>query len=132
MRRRNALLLVGAFGVAGCRTPTVSPNPPDTSVSANEEQTISLSVMSGRPQPPPQDFGVRVGTPVTVRVVGLGPARAAVFGPDGMPVATVDAPLRQEGGIIGTEQRFTPGAAGSYRIEHAEVAGLVLARLNAS
>lgn len=46
--------------------------------------------------------------------------RVDVFAPDGSRVPTTDA---SDG------QRFTPATAGTYRVEHAEVSGLVLANV---
>jgi hypothetical protein len=132
MNQRGALLLTSVVSLVACRAPAPSANQPDDSMTPKENQPIVILVMSGRPQPPPQDFAVRIGAAVTLRVVGLGPARAAVFGPNGARVTTVETPVLGEGGVIGTEHRFTAGAAGDYRVEHAEQAGLVLARLHAS
>jgi hypothetical protein len=55
-----------------------------------------------------------------------------IFAPDGSRVATNDTPLLSDGSIVGTEQRFTPRVQGTYRVEHAEATGLVLAQLDAS
>lgn len=95
-------------------------------------QVVSVVVFSGREAPPAKHWPVRVGVPVTVQLEGLGPPRALVFGPDGARVPTRDAPLVRDGRVVGTEQSFTPSAAGAYRAEDAEGAGTVVARIDAS
>lgn len=92
---------------------------------------ITLKVYSGRAQPPPETTAVRVGAEVTLRVLGLGPARARVFGPDGVEAATRDVPYAEHGAIVGTEQRFVAVQAGQWRLELAEAPGLVLGYLDA-
>jgi hypothetical protein len=84
------------------------------------EQRVDVFVTSGRPQPPPQDVVVRTGDPVVVHAEGLGPPRVVVFGPDNAPVATTD---------VANGQRFTPSAAGKYRVELDGAGGLVLANV---
>lgn len=115
---------------ASCRNASTSVGPSESGASSHDEQIVTVFVSSGRPQPPPTEWALRVGVPVTVRTEGLGPPRVAVFGPDGTRTATVDAPLLEDGGVVGTEQRFTPRATGAYRLEHADVSGLVLARMD--
>jgi len=90
---------------------------------------IEVAVFSGRPQPAAREEVVAVGAVVVLHVVGLGPARARVIGPDGAEIATEDVPLHGDAGVIGTEQRFTPRAPGVHRVEHAEVSGLELVHL---
>jgi hypothetical protein len=85
--------------------------------SMASEQKVDVFVMSGRPQPPPQDVAVKSGEPVVVHAEGLGPPRVVVFGPDNAPVATTD---------VAHGQRFTPTAPGKYRVELDGAGGLVL------
>ena len=98
---------------------------------AGNSVVIPLKVYSGRKEPPPETTGVRVGTEVILRVQGLGPARARVFGPDGADAPTRDAPYQEGGNVVGTEQRFVVGSVGRWRVEHAETPGLVLAYVEA-
>jgi hypothetical protein len=81
------------------------------------EQRVDVFVMSGRPQPPPEDVSVRMGDPVVVHAEGLGPPRVVVFGPDNAPLSTTD---------VANGQRFTTNAAGKYRVELDGAGGLVL------
>ena len=109
MRAVVSLLSLSSLLVPLAACGTATPPPAD--------QRVDVAVMSGRPQPPPQDVGVRSGVPVVVHAEGIGPPRVVVFAPDGSKVPTTD---------VGSGQRFTPSTAGTYRVEHAEVAGLVL------
>ena len=83
----------------------------------NTEQRVDVKVMSGLPQPPPQDVAVRTNEPVVVHAEGLGPPRVLVFGPDNAAVPTSDT---------ANGQRFTPAAPGRYRVELEGAGGLVL------
>lgn len=88
--------------------------------STMSEQRVDVMVTSGRPQPPAQEVAVRAGEPVVVHAEGLGPPRVIVFAPDGALVPTTD---------VASGQRFVPSAPGTYRVEHAEAPGLVLANV---
>ncbi len=94
-------------------------------------QVVSIDVFSGRPQPPPAESSVRVGVVVAVRLIGLGPPEALVIAPDGSPVETVSLPVKKDGDVVGSEQRFTPRVGGIFRVVESS-SGLDLARLNAS
>lgn len=94
-----------------------------TEASAPAPVVLSLVVYSGRPQPPPETTAVRIGTEVTLRVQGLGPARARVFAPDGTETPTRDT---------GADQHFTPSSPGKWRIELRDATGVVLAYVDAT
>lgn len=96
-----------------------------------ETQVVALVVLSGRPQPAPEVRAVRVRVPVVVRTQGRGPPRVVVEGPDGAGVTTADAPFVRDGATTGTEQRFTPVAAGAYRLVLGDSPTTVLAILDA-
>jgi hypothetical protein len=81
------------------------------------EQRVDVKVMSGLPQPPPQDVAVHAGDPIVVHAEGLGPPRIVVFGPDNARVATTD---------VANGQRFATSAPGTYRVELDGAGGLVL------
>ena len=96
-----------------------------------DPQVVPLLVFSGREQPPAETRPVRLRTPVVVQTRGLGPPRVLVEGPDGARVPTVDAPLLHDGAVSGTEQRFTPTVAGTYRLTLVDAPTTVLALLTA-
>lgn len=116
---------------ASCRNASSTTSLADTGAVQSDEQIVNLVVFSGRPQPPSQELDTRIGRPLVVRTRGIGPPRVTVFGPDGSRIPTTDAPLLENGAVVGTEQRLLLRAAGAYRLEHAEVNGLILARLTA-
>lgn len=98
--------------------------------SGDSVQVVELVVTSGVPQPPPKETSIGVGTALTLRVEGLGPAHASVLAPDGSAVTTTDAPLtRDDGSVVGTEQRFTPQVAGTYRVVITDAPSVDLARV---
>jgi hypothetical protein len=105
---------------------------PVSSVSDPGVKIVEIAVMSGRPQPPPADWAVTVGAPVTIRLVGLGPPRAQISAPDGSPVTTLDTPFNGKAGDDRTELRFSPQVPGTYLVKQVDASGVVLARLNAS
>ena len=124
-----AILLCAAAGCGNGSTATLAPV---SSVGDPGAKIVEIAVMSGRPQPPPADWPVTVGAPVTIRLVGLGPPQARISAPDGSPVATVDVPLKGKAGTVGTELRFSPRVPGAYLVQQVDAPGVVLARLNAS
>lgn len=85
--------------------------------STMAERRVDVNVMSGLPQPAPQDVPVRAGEAVVVHAEGLGPPRVVVFGPDNAPVTTTD---------VASGQRFMTSAPGKYRVELDGAGGLVL------
>ncbi|HVH47260.1 MAG TPA: hypothetical protein VM925_33215 [Labilithrix sp.] len=124
--------LFGFIGVMlGCGRTQSSAAHETAHESRDAPQVVEIVVTSGVPQPAPQDTHVGIGAPLTLRVEGLGPARARVLAPDGSAVVTTDTPLTRDGShnVVGTEQRFTPQAAGTYRVVHAEAPSVDLARV---
>lgn len=116
---------------AGCANGPTAPPAPVSSVSDPGAKIIEIAVMSGLPQPPPAAFPVAINTPVTIRLLGLGPPQARISAPDGSPVTTINLPFNGKTGVVGTELRFSPRVPGAYLILQVDAPGVVLARLNA-
>ncbi|MEP7124039.1 MAG: hypothetical protein ABJE95_24140 [Byssovorax sp.] len=125
-----AMALV-AGAATGCGAEPSAATTPVESASPAGAKTIEIAVMSGREQPPPTDWPVALGAPVTLRLVGLGPPKAIIHAPDGSPITTVDAPIKGKTGVNGTELVFTPTVPGVYQVHQADAPTVILARLNA-
>ncbi len=121
--RPSAIALAFAL-TAGCAERTSGGEPPP-------ETVVSVAVLSGRPQPAPVRASARVGATVVARIEGLGPARVVVLAPDGTRVTTTDAPLRRDGNVVGTEQRFVVSQAGAYQLAVAEAPEVVVGVVDA-
>ncbi len=115
------------FSTAACSGAESSRVEATDASSAVRAQEIEVAVMSGREQPPAKESKITKGAPVTIRLVGLGPPKGTVDGPNGSPLQLVTAPVEAGANTSATTFRFTPQTAGTYVVKGES--GLVLAKL---
>jgi len=114
-----------AWQSVACKGAESSLVAPSVVSSSGVVAMVDVAVMSGREQPPPKESKIARGTPMTVRLVGLGPPKGTIEGPHGTPVSLDPMPAQPNGSS--TALHFTPASVGTYVVKGE--AGAVLAKL---
>jgi hypothetical protein len=101
-------------------TPETSTNERATAPAATN---ITLRIMSGRQQPPPESWTARVGQEVVFTIEGIGPPKVGIVGP-GLGEDTDSTygltNLTADGLTVNPQLRFTPTEPGTFYVSEVD------------